>query len=136
VTELADKHVEIRRDGGYRHRVTVRGHAFAVDEPLALGGTDSAASPLELLAASLGACTASTIEMYAERKGWDVRSLEVDVDFSPPRSGGRGRFDVTLRLPETLDAEQVERLEWIATKCPVRRTLEGADVVERVERPA
>jgi putative redox protein len=134
VTELSHKHVEIRREEGFRHTVHVRGHRFPVDEPVELGGGDTAASPLELLAASLGACTASTIEMYADRKGWDVGGVEVDVDFSPPRSGTRARFELTLRVPAALDSAQVERLEWIARKCPVRRTLEGAEFVERVER--
>ena len=134
MAEIADKYIEVRRDEGFRHWVTVRGHTFAVDEPAALGGTDTAASPLELLAAALGSCTASTIEMYAQRKGWDVGAVEVDVAFSPPRSGGRARFELTIRLPGGLDAEQVARLETIGRACPVRRTLEGADVVEHVER--
>lgn len=134
MSEISDKHVEIRREDGFRHRVTTRGHTFAVDEPVPLGGTDSAASPLELLAAAVGSCTASTIEMYAKRKGWDLGAVEIDVDFSPPRSGKRASFALTIRLPPGLDAEQIERLESIARACPVRRTLEGADVVERLER--
>jgi uncharacterized OsmC-like protein len=71
--------------------------------------------------------------MYADRKGWALPGLEVEVWFAPPRSGGRASFDVTLRLPPGLDAEQVERLVSIGRKCPVRRTLENADVRERLE---
>jgi putative redox protein len=131
---LADKFVLVRREVGFRHNVSVRGHRFAVDEPLPLGGSDTAASPLELLAASLGACTASTIEMYAERKGWDVGAVEVDVHFVPPRKPEPGSFELTIRLPASLTDEQVERLESIGRACPVRRTLEGATVTERLER--
>ena len=134
MAELADKHVEIRREEGFRHWVTTRGHKFVVDEPVSLGGTDTAASPLELLAASLGACTATTIEMYAQRKGWDVGAMEVVVDFSPARGGACARFELTLRLSPDLDEEQQERLAWIGRKCPVRRALQGAEVVERLER--
>lgn len=135
MSELVDKHVRVRRELGLLHRVEVRSHTFTVDEPPEVGGSDTAASPLELLAAALGACTASTIELYAERKGWDVGAVEVDVDLAPPRAGERARFDVTLRLPAVVDPERLERLEEIGRKCPVRRTLAGADVVDRVERP-
>jgi putative redox protein len=133
VSELADKHVEIRREAGFRHRVTARAHEFVVDEPTWLGGTDAAASPLELLAASLGACTASTIEMYALRKGWELGAMEVVVDFSPPRGSTPPRFELTMRLAPGLDDEQLERLAWIGRKCPVRRSLGGAEVIERME---
>jgi putative redox protein len=136
VADLHDRHVEIRREHGFVHRVRVRGHEFTVDEPASLGGTDTAASPLELLAASLGACTASTIEMYAAHKGWDLGAVEVEVHLRPPRAGERARFELTLRVAAALDDEQLARLEAIARKCPVRRALEGADVVERLERTA
>ena len=132
--EIADKFVQVRRETGFRHRVSVRGHEFAVDEPETIGGTDTAASPLELLATALGACVASTIEMYAERKGWEVGSVEVDVHFAPPRKPEPARFELAIRLPAALTDEQVERLEQISRACPVRRTLEGAQVVERLER--
>jgi putative redox protein len=133
VADLGHRHVEIRREGGFRHRVTARGHTFVVDEPASLGGADSAASPLELLATALGTCTISTMEMYAERKGWELGAVEAHVDFAPPRPGERARFELTIRLPAGLGDEQVERLETIGKRCPVRRTLD-ADVVERVER--
>ena len=44
------------------------------------GGTDTGPRPTQLLAASLAGCTAITVEMYADRKGWDVGAIEVDVD--------------------------------------------------------
>jgi putative redox protein len=56
-----------RRTGTFRHMVDIRSHRIGVDEPLDVGGDDSAPSPQELLAASLAACTAITIEMYAQR---------------------------------------------------------------------
>ena len=81
-------------------------------------------SPTRLLAASLASCTAVTVALYADRKGWNVHGLVVDVDFAgPPRAGERARFDVEVTLPDGLDAEQRERVMVIAGKCPVHRIL-------------
>src|SRR3712207_18006 len=98
MSQLTDKHAVVRHEEGFRHTVQVREHEFVVDEPRHLGGSDTAASPLELLAAALGSCTASTVEMYAARNQWPLTGVEAEVDFKPPRSGQPGRFDVTLRL--------------------------------------
>lgn len=126
----------VRRNGSsLRHTVQVRDHRLTVDEPLESGGEDSGPDPQELLAVSLASCTAITIEMYAARKGWDIGNVEVDVQYSPAERGTPTKFDVVLRLPEDLPDEQVERLQVIAAKCPVHRTLDGEVMFrERVER--
>jgi putative redox protein len=126
--------VSAKRDRGYAHTVSVRGHTLVVDESEASGGTDTGPSPTELLALSLASCTAITVEMYAARKGWEVGALEVEVDyqFDAP---GRGRYDVLLKLPGELSSEQVERLLSIAGKCPVHRALTGdIEIRDRAER--
>ena len=124
-----------RRTGTFRHTVDVRSHHLTVDEPLEDGGEDSGPSPQELLAASLASCTAITMEMYAERKGWDLTGLEVVCDYTPADRGCPTAFNLVLRLPDHLTDEQVERLGVIAAKCPVHRTLEGEVAFsERVER--
>ena len=65
--------VVARRREGFAHEVEIEGgHTLLVDEPARVGGTDTGPSPGRLLAASLAACTAITIEMYAERKGWEI----------------------------------------------------------------
>ncbi len=121
-----------RRTEGYRHEVEVDGHTVTMDEPDDAGGTDAGPSPTNLLAGSLAACTAITMEMYADRKGWDVGKLEVEAEGTtdkPPH------FEVVLRLPESLDDEQVRRLEVIAGKCPVHRALASeVEITDRVER--
>jgi putative redox protein len=128
--------VVARRRDGFAHEVEIEGgHTLVVDEPLTAGGTDTGPSPTRLVAAGLASCIAVTIEMYAERKGWDVGPVEVGVDVEyegfAPRS-----FAVTLRLPAELSDEQRERLLVVARKCPVHSLLTGeADVVvsDRVE---
>jgi putative redox protein len=117
-----------------RHDVKVRSHTITADEPKDHGGDDNGPSPQELLAASLASCTAVTMEMYARRKGWDVSGLTVDCEYTPAERGSPTRFELVMKMPAHLSDEQVERLQVIAAKCPVHRTLEGEVAFdERVE---
>ncbi len=118
-----------RRDKGYEHEVEIRGHRLTADEPADRGGSDAGPRPTELLAASLATCAAITLEMYAERKGWELGELEVSVDYRSPEEGEEPSFDVRIRIPAELSDEQRERLLVIATKCPVHKTLKAQDVV-------
>jgi putative redox protein len=124
-----------REGGGLRHTVQVRDHHMVVDEPLTAGGDDAGPDPRELLAVSLASCTAITMEMYAARKGWDIGHVEVDVEYTPAERGCPTKFDLIMRLPDDLPADQVEKLRVIAAKCPVHRALDGEVMFqERVER--
>ncbi|HLM85234.1 MAG TPA: OsmC family protein [Solirubrobacteraceae bacterium] len=125
-----------KRDGGtFRHTIQVRDHQLTVDEPLDVGGDDEGPDPQELLAVSLAACTAITMEMYAARKGWDIGHVEVDAEYSPAERGCPTKFLLVMRLPDSLPEEQVERLRVIAAKCPVHRALDGEVMFqERIER--
>lgn len=121
---------------GYAHDVEIEGgHTIRVDEPLGAGGTDTGPSPTRLLAASLASCVAITIEMYADRKGWDLGAVEVsaEVKYDGPAPSS---FAVSLRLPAELSDEQRRRLLAIAAKCPVHKALAGGTPVtvsDRVE---
>jgi putative redox protein len=123
------------RSGNLRQAVRIRDHQLLIDEPADKGGEDQGPSPQEILAASLAACTAITMEMYAKRKGWDVGDVEVACDYTPAERGCPTRFNLIMRFPDSMSDEQVERLRVIAAKCPVHRTLEGEVMFdERVER--
>ena len=119
-----------RENGTLRHEVEVREHHLTADEPEEKGGGDTGPSPQELLAASLASCTAITIEMYADRKGWQIGEVVVDVDYEPAQRGSPTRFEMTVKLPKELPEEQRERLLQIAARCPVHRTLEGEVMFE------
>jgi len=123
-----------RRRKGYAHTVTFEHHTLIADEPEESGGADTGPRPTALLAMSLAACTAITVEMYADRKEWEVGEIEVEVDYRiEPK--GTTRFDVAVKVPAGLSDEQVERLEAIACKCPVHRVLTGdVEITDRVER--
>jgi len=123
-----------RRTGTFQHDIKVRAHHVSADEPHETGGDDTAPNPQELLAASLASCTAITMEMYAERKGWDIGPVEVTCEYTPADRGCPTRFQLVLRLPESLTEEQLDKLHAIAAKCPVHRTLDGEVMFdERVE---
>ena len=123
------------RSGTFKQVVKVREHQLTADEPHDLGGEDAGPSPQELLAAALASCTAITMEMYAERKGWDIGEVEVEVQYHPADRGCVTRFELIMRFPDTLSSEQVDRLKVIAATCPVHRTLDGEVMFdERVER--
>jgi len=116
------------------HDVSVRKHRMTADEPEDMGGEDLGPSPQELLAASLASCTAITMEMYAKRKGWNVDGLAVECDYLPAERGAVTRFELIMKMPAHLSDEQVRKLQVIAAKCPVHRTLEGEVAFdERVE---
>ena len=113
----------------YRTEIEVGGRAIVADEPPALGGQGAGFAPYDLLLASLGACTAITLRMYAERKGWPLESVEVGL-----RLSGREekRIDRTLAIVG-LDDEQRARMADIAERTPVTLTLKtGLEILTKL----
>jgi len=105
----------------YRTEILVGGHGIVADEPPALGGQGAGPAPYDLLLASLGACTAITLRMYADRKEWPLESLEVAL-----RLYGQDerRIDRTLTI-SGLDEAQKARLADVAERTPVTLTLKS-----------
>jgi putative redox protein len=129
--------VTARRREGYVHDVEIEGgHRMVFDEPEEDGGTDTAPSPTRVLAASLAACTAITVEMYADRKGWELGDLVVEVEMEYDEQARARSFVVTLHLPGGLTEEQQEKLRVIAGKCPVHRALSHETPVTIEDRVA
>jgi putative redox protein len=127
--------VSAKRRKGFAHSLTAGRHTLVADEPHDEGGTDTGPRPSQLLALSLAGCTAITIEMYADRKGWDVGEIEVEVNYELTPREDRARYDVVIKFPDSLSDEQVERLLVVAHKCPVHRTLRGeVEINDRAER--
>jgi uncharacterized OsmC-like protein len=134
--------VIVRSETGMSAQVEIGGHHLTVDEPVSAGGQDSGPDPYDLLLAALGACTALTVRLYAERKAWPLESVEVrlsheriyaeDCAECETREGMLDKInkDLILRGP-ALDGAQRQRLAEIAERCPVQRTLTREVVVQQ-----
>jgi uncharacterized OsmC-like protein/alpha-beta hydrolase superfamily lysophospholipase len=133
------------RQGRFQQEITVGAHRFLADEPVEVGGLDSGPGPYDLLLAGLGACTAMTLRLYAERKTLPLERVTVELNHSrihatdcencETKEGMLDRIERAITLRGALDAEQRRRLLEIADKCPVHRTLTSEIDIRTVERP-
>ena len=125
--------VEETGRGPYQNEVKGSGWRLLTDEPRAVGGLGSGPSPHDLLTAGLGACTAMTCRMYADRKGWALRHTTVEVVHTARSETSKDLFERRIRFEGDLDETQRARLFEIADRCPVHRALtEGAVVTTKV----
>jgi putative redox protein len=108
-------------DIGYAVDVFAGHHALKADEPVEGGGTDVGPSPYALVLSGLGACTAITLRMYAERKGWDLGHVDVHLELD--KHEGSETITRRLRFSGLLDDEQRNRLLEISEKTPVTLSL-------------
>jgi putative redox protein len=111
----------------YAQTIRVGHHTVVADEPPALGGGDAGPPPYGLLLSALAACTSITLQMYAQRKGWELGAVHVDVVLV--REQDVERIDRTIKLAATVTPEQRARLAEIADKTPVTKTLKRGTAV-------
>jgi len=114
-----------------RLQMVVRGPAYALiaDEPRSVGGLGSGPDPYGMMAGALGACTAMTIRLYADRQGWPLERVQVSVRHHRASLEARDLFERSVYLEGPLDDAQRTRLLEIAERCPVHKTLDrGADI--------
>ncbi|CAB5122180.1 Bll2902 protein [Olavius algarvensis associated proteobacterium Delta 3] len=124
----------------YTTEILAGDHDMIADEPESMGGTDQGPSPYEYLLSGLGACTAITLRMYADRKEWPLESVLVrlkhekidatDCDTCKTEKGKIDRIDREIEFIGLLDEKQKARLSQIADRCPVHRTLHSEILVE------
>ncbi len=141
-------HVSETGVGKFQQELRVGAHRLLADEPAALGGGGTGPTPYDLLAMGLGACTAMTLRLYADRRNIALEHVEVLVthekrhaedladcaDCPKDKAPRIDRFDRTLRLAGDLSDEERRKLIAIADRCPVHRTLEaGAEIVTHSE---
>jgi putative redox protein len=133
--ELANvKSVVVRGSAaGFAQEIHAGRHRIHADEPTSAGGTDTGATPYDLLLAALGACTSMTVGMYARRKEWPLQEVTVylrhskiyarDCSECETREGMLDRIERDIHFDGPLTDEQRSKLIEIANKCPVHRTL-------------
>lgn len=142
-TESTERGMVLVREAGegkFAQDIVAGAHVFRADEPESFGGDDSGPGPYDLLLAGLGACTAMTLRMYAERKKWPLAHVNVrlrhekihaeDCIDCETREGKLDRIARRLTLEGDLDPEQRKKLLEIADKCPVHKTLTSEVKIE------
>ncbi len=130
--------------GRFQQEITVGAHRFLADEPVAAGGLDTGLGPYDLLLAALGACTAMTVRLYAERKALPLDHVTVrlthakihaaDCESCETKEGMLDRIERAITFSGALDEGQRARLLEIADKCPVHRTLTSEIEIKTSER--
>lgn len=125
-------------DSQYETRITNGRHTLTADEPVPLG-TDLGPNPYEFLLSALGACTSITLFMYAGRKKWPLERVHIELthdrvhaDDCEQCEDESGLVDVIqrkIRFEGPLDDEQRKQLAYIATRCPVHKTLTTPTVI-------
>ncbi|HYD14587.1 MAG TPA: OsmC family protein [Allosphingosinicella sp.] len=114
--------------GRFQTEVQLRGGPVVADEPVEAGGLGGGPTPYELLSGALAACTAMTLRLYAERKGWTLPPFSVAAAHSIVPAGADGMpprdlFTRNIAFEAPLDPERSGKLLAVADKCPVHRTL-------------
>lgn len=131
-------------DGKFQQDMRLGPHRLNADEPSSAGGDDTGPSPYELLLGALGSCTAMTLRLYADRKGWPLERTTVylshekrhaeDCEGCENAGAKLDHIEREIELEGELGPEQRARLIEIAGKCPVHRTLHGEVRIETRER--
>ncbi|MBY0449570.1 MAG: OsmC family protein [Cyanobacteria bacterium] len=112
----------------YQNTIQIGGHHLTADVPATLGGQDTGPTPMNMLMGALASCTAITLQMYARRKGWDLREIAVDV--TEVTQGGQTTFEKEIKVKGQLDPAQIQALETVAEKCPVNKVIKGSTPVQ------
>jgi putative redox protein len=122
-------------------------HTLITDEPVEAGGEDAGPDPYTLLLAALGSCISMTTKLYAKRKGWPLERVTVRlrqerihgkdcVECTNAAEGYVHRIQRTVTFEGNLDEEQRARLQEIAHKCPVHKTLTSPIVITDIKEEA
>ncbi|GEC05000.1 hypothetical protein SSP24_26550 [Streptomyces spinoverrucosus] len=116
---MTGRAVSIREGERLARSIAVGPHTLTADEPEPIS-TDTGPTPGELLLAALGSCTSMAVRAYANRHGWHLQQVDVDVQF-----GARAHIVKNIRLAGDLEPAQIEQLLAVAGRCPVHRLLTG-----------
>ena len=108
----------------YQTQLKVGVHQLIADEPTTAGGADLGPAPGDYLLMALAACTSITLRMYADRKGWSVDKVNVDVSYQSVN--GKTIFQRNINIEGAVDETQREQLLKIANVCPIHKVLTGS----------
>lgn len=111
--------------------VSEDGKEIIGDEPESLGGNNKGFNPYELLASSLGMCTAATLKMYADRKGLALGKIEVRVELTHYSTEKSATFKKYILFEnKNIEEKDLKRLMAIAEACPINKLLSNEILIE------
>ena len=122
-------------------------HTFITDEPVEAGGEDAGPDPYTLLLAAIGSCISMTTKLYAKRKSWPLEGVTVRLrqqrihaddcaTCAKETEGYVHHIERSVTFEGDLSPEQHARLQEIAHKCPVHKTLSSAIVITELMEEA
>lgn len=120
--------IVIVNDGRHYHTAINAGsHVIIADEPADHDGKDEGPTPHQYFLGALGSCTAITLRMYIDRKQWKVDEIKIALNMEKVSDGNSEKTIIYRKLffKGELDNAQIERLNIIADKCPVHKTITG-----------
>ncbi len=146
LTDAPESVTVVRIEEGFRTDVISNGFPLVADEPQSVGGTNTGPTPYDYLLTALGSCTAMTLRMYSDKKGWPLRAVTVRLshakvharDCAECESAGGlvDHIERTITIDGDLDDTQRQRLGEIADRCPVHKTLRSEVVVHTEIAPS
>ena len=128
--------VVVKSEGkGLRHQIKAGDHTWIADAPKDVGGDEAGPDPHQLLMASLGACTAMTLEIFAKKRSWNLTHVAVNLEeqqVDDPKNPGKKipRFTRDIEVEGDLTQEQLDTLKSIADKCPIHKILTGEKTID------
>ncbi|SDR79397.1 putative redox protein [Polaribacter sp. KT25b] len=120
----------------YLAEAKTRNHFLTIDEPVASGGDDNGPTPVEYLLTAVGGCVSITLRMYAERKGWNVGKITVNVFQKEEQTseGIKKWLEEDISFENEITEDQKKRLLVIAGKCPVAKMVKGeTEIVSSIQ---
>lgn len=136
--------LSISNSEGYYTEITSRNHKLTADEPIENGGTDKGVDAYELLLASLGACKAITMRMYAKRKNLPLKDIKINLkqykinaaenQECETEAGKIDKIDIEVEITGDLSDAQKARILEIGERCPVQRSMLSEIIINTISK--
>lgn len=125
----------VKKLGSFNYEINVGGHKLTADVSEKLGGSDAGPEPHVILESALAACTAITMQMYADQKGIPLVCCDVKIKILNEGPVNKIEREITL-VGELLTEEQRHSLFAVAEECPVHKILtRGAHIHSKLKSP-
>jgi putative redox protein len=129
--------VKAKAAGEFKQEIKTESHSLVSDAPKSVGGGETGPNPHELMLASLGSCTNITLQMYAKKKGWELKGVTIDLtedQVDDPQNPGKKISQITrnIQVQGDFNDEQIEGLKGAAERCPIHKLLSGSSKIDTV----